>query len=215
MIISNATPLIAFSRIGRLDLLRVTAAEPLVIPAAVASEISDYERGGPGSIDLAQETRIQTQAVEDEQQVRLLLPTLDRGEAEVIALGLEQQARLVLIDELIGRKVAESLGLRLTGSVGILIRAKQLGEITTIKPLLEHMVREACTSAKDFWMQCSIRLESEASFTPLRVCEGKRARAHCTAVMAPLRRSTRPMANQPRAVELGRVSCRPRATVWR
>lgn len=150
MIISNATPLIAFSRIGRLDLLRETVAEPLVIPAAVASEISEYERGEPGGIDLAQETWIRTQAVEDEQQVRLLLPTLDRGEAEVIALGLEQQARLVLIDELIGRKVAESLGLRLTGSVGILIRAKQLGEITAIKPLLEHMVREGMYFSQRF-----------------------------------------------------------------
>lgn len=150
MIISNATPLIAFSRIGRLDLLRETVAEPLVIPAVVASEISDYERGEPGSLDLAHETWIRTRSVEDEQRVRLLLPTLDRGEAEVIALGLEQQARLVLIDELIGRKVAESLGLRLTGSVGILIRAKQLGELTAIKPLLEHMVREGMYFSRRF-----------------------------------------------------------------
>ncbi len=150
MIISNATPLIAFSRIGRLDLLRETLAEPLVIPAAVASEISDYEKGEPGSIDLTPETWIQTRSVQDELQVSLLLPTLDRGEAEVIALGLEQQARLVLLDELAGRKVAESLGLRITGSVGVLIRAKQLGEITTIKPLLEHMVREGLYFSQRF-----------------------------------------------------------------
>ncbi len=150
MIISNATPLIAFSRIGRLDLLRETVTESLVIPAAVAIEISDYESGEPGSIDLAREAWIQTRSVVDEQQVRLLLPTLDRGEAEVIALGLEQQARLVLIDELIGRKVAESLGLRITGSVGILIRAKQLGEIGAIKPLLEHMVREGMYFSQRF-----------------------------------------------------------------
>ena len=150
MIISNATPLIAFSRIGRLDLLRKTLAEPLVIPMAVANEISDYQSGEASSIELAQETWIRTQSVEDEQQVRLLLPTLDRGEAEVIALGLEQQARLVIIDELIGRKVAESLGLRITGSVGILIRAKQLGEIGAIKPLLEHMVSEGIYFSQRF-----------------------------------------------------------------
>jgi len=150
VIISNATPLIAFSRIGRLDLLRKVVAEPLVIPAAVASEISDYERDKSGRIDLTHETWIQTRSVEDEQQVRLLLPTLDRGEAEVIALGLAQQAELVLIDELIGRKVAESLGLRITGSVGILIRAKQLGEIATIKPLIEHMVRQGLYFSQRF-----------------------------------------------------------------
>lgn len=150
MIISNATPLIAFSRIGRLDLLRTTVAEPLVIPAAVASEISDYESGEVGSIDLARETWIRTRTVQDEQQVRLLLPTLDRGEAEVIALGLEQRARLLLIDELIGRKVAESLGLKITGSVGVLIRAKQLGEIASVKPLLENMVRRGMHYSQRF-----------------------------------------------------------------
>ncbi len=140
MIISNATPLIAFSRIGHLPLLRRMVAESLVIPEAVADELSNYETTRPGGIDLSQEPWIQTRTVADEQQVRLLLPTLDRGEAEVIALGLEQSARLVLIDELIGRKVAESLGLPITGSVGILIRAKQVGEITAVKPLLEQMV---------------------------------------------------------------------------
>ncbi len=150
MIISNATPLIAFARIGRLSLLREVVAEPLVIPAAVAHEISDYESGEPGSIELAGETWIRTRSVADEQQVRLLLPTLDRGEAEVIALGLEQQARLVLIDELIGRKVAESLGLRISGSAGILIRAKQLGEIRAVKPVLDQMVQAGMYFSRRF-----------------------------------------------------------------
>lgn len=150
MIISNATPLIAFSRIGQLELLRRTLAEPLTIPSAVAYEIEDYQAGRAGSIDLTQETWIQTLAVPDEQRVRLLLPTLDRGEAEVIALGLEHKARLLLIDELIGRKVAESLGLRITGSVGILIRAKELGEISVVRPLLEQMTREGIRFSRSF-----------------------------------------------------------------
>ena len=150
MIISNATPLIAFSRIGKLPLLRRTVAEPLVVPRAVAQEVSDHQAGRPGGVDLARESWIRTQPVADEQQVRLLLPTLDRGEAEVIALGLEQRARLVLIDELIGRKVAESLGLRISGSVGILIRAKQLGEIAAVKPLLDQMVRKGMYYSRRF-----------------------------------------------------------------
>lgn len=150
MIITNATPLIAFSRIGQLSLLRKTVAEPLIVPAAVAREISDYERDRPGSIDLSQERWIEAQSVADEQQVRLLLPTLDRGEAEVIALGLENQARLVLIDELIGRKVAESLGLQVSGSVGVLIRAKQLGEIPAVKPFLDQMVRKGIYFGRRF-----------------------------------------------------------------
>ncbi len=82
--------------------------------------------------------------------VRLLLPTLDQGEAEVIVLASEQSARLVLIDELTGRKVAESLHLNVSGSVGILIRAKQLGEIPAVKPFLDEMIRRGVRYSERF-----------------------------------------------------------------
>lgn len=140
MIICNATPLIAFARIGQLGLLRKVVGT-LVIPGAVAREISIYSDIQHGVIDLAQELWISVQTVQSEAQVHLLLPTLDRGEAEVIALALERAAGLVLIDELTGRKVAESLSLTVSGSVGILIRAKQMGEISAVKPLLEEMIQ--------------------------------------------------------------------------
>lgn len=139
MVISNATSLIAFARIGQSPLLRKVVGR-LVIPGAVANEISSYTRNRKGVIDLQQEQDwIKVQSVQSDAQVQLLLPTLDRGEAEVIALALEQQARLVLLDELTGRKVAESLHLNIAGSVGILIRAKQMREIPAVKPLLDEM----------------------------------------------------------------------------
>ncbi|MCB1056670.1 MAG: DUF3368 domain-containing protein [Acidobacteria bacterium] len=150
MIISNATPLIAFSRIGRLDLLRDVVAGELTVPEAVARELSEYRAGRPGTVDLTHEGWIRVRTVQDQQQVRLLLPTLDRGEAEVIALGLESNARLLLIDELIGRKVAESLGLKISGSVGILIRAKQIGALTAVRPPLEEMVRNGIFFSQRF-----------------------------------------------------------------
>jgi predicted nucleic acid-binding protein len=137
-IISNATPLIAFARIGQLPLMQKVVGQ-LVIPAAVAEEISAYRGSGAGQIDLSQETWIRVEPLASNDQMRLLLPTLDRGEAAVIALALEKRARLVLMDELTGRKVAESLQLRVTGSVGLLIQAKQLGEIKAIRPLLDAM----------------------------------------------------------------------------
>lgn len=150
MIISNATPLIAFSRIGQMGLLRRVVGETLVIPNAVADEVSAYEGPGLGSVDLALEPWIQPLALADDRQVRLLLPSLDRGEAEVIALALERKARLVLMDELIGRKIAESLGLAVTGSVGVLIRAKKLGEIPAVKPHLERMLRSGIHFSRTF-----------------------------------------------------------------
>jgi predicted nucleic acid-binding protein len=57
---------------------------------------------------------------------------------------------MVLLDELTGRKVAESLQLNVVGSVGILIRAKQMGEIPLVRPLLEDMVRRGVRYSQRF-----------------------------------------------------------------
>ena len=137
-IISNATPLIAFAIIGQLELMH-RLVDTLMIPEAVAAEISAYTSAKPGYISLADEPWIKVQPLQSTQQLQLLLPTLDRGEAAVIALALERQAKLVLIDELTGRKVAESLQLKVSGSVGLLIQAKQTGKILAIKPLIMDM----------------------------------------------------------------------------
>jgi len=77
-VICNATPLIAFARINRLELLRKVAGN-LIIPEAVAREIADYEGKGKAAIALSKETWISIASVQSEQQVRLLLPTLDRS----------------------------------------------------------------------------------------------------------------------------------------
>jgi predicted nucleic acid-binding protein len=149
MIISNATPLIAFARIQRLELLHQVMGT-LVIPEEVANEIRGYQGGHYATIDLTHEAWIAVQAVQSAAQVQLLLPTLDRGEAEVIALALEQHAQLVLLDELTGRKVAESLQLPVVGSVGILIRAKQMQLIPAVRPLLEQMIQRGVRYSQRF-----------------------------------------------------------------
>jgi len=138
VIVCNATPLIAFARIERLDLLREVVGK-IVIPAEVADEISRHRNRACGSISLEREAWISVELMQSAAQVQLLLPVLDRGEAEVIALALERQAKLVLLDELTGRKVAQSLELPVTGTVGILIRAKQKRLIAAVGPLLEKM----------------------------------------------------------------------------
>ena len=117
-------PLIAFAKIAQLQLMQQIVGQ-LIIPDAVAMEISAYTPSGPGAIILADEPWIEIKPLQSDTQLKLLLPTLDRGEAAVIALALERNADLVLMDELTGRKVAESLQLKVTGSVGLLIKAKQ------------------------------------------------------------------------------------------
>ncbi len=68
-----------------------------------------------------------------------LLSDLDRGEAEVIALAQEMEAGLVIIDERLARSHAKRLGLSLTGTLGVLLKAKQLGLVEAVSPLVDQL----------------------------------------------------------------------------
>ncbi|MCC5623660.1 DUF3368 domain-containing protein [Nostoc sp. CHAB 5715] len=68
---------------------------------------------------------------------------MDRGEAEAIALAIEVKAEWTLLDEREGRKVAKSLGLKVTGILGILLRAKQLGEVESLQPVINELINKA------------------------------------------------------------------------
>ena len=64
---------------------------------------------------------------------------LDRGEAEVLVLAEELHADWVLLDETKARLAAQLLGLRFTGTVGLLLLAKRVGKIAAIRPLLDEL----------------------------------------------------------------------------
>jgi len=55
-----------------------------------------------------------------------ILLELDRGEKQTIALALKEKESLVVIDEKIGRNIAEYLGLKVTGTLGVPVRAKRM-----------------------------------------------------------------------------------------
>ena len=70
---------------------------------------------------------------------KILEAALDKGEASAIALAIEQENYLLIIDDIKGRKFAEQLGLKITGTLGVLIEAKLSGHLESIKPLLEKI----------------------------------------------------------------------------
>lgn len=75
----------------------------------------------------------------DVKNMLLLEAALDRGEASAIALALEKENSLLIIDEAKDRKLAKQLGIMITGTLGILAQAKQSGHIQMHKPLPDEI----------------------------------------------------------------------------
>jgi hypothetical protein len=137
IVISNTTPIISLALIGHLPLLKELYGE-VIVPSAVTTEIL---AGGRGRIDVREFQRaawFKRFALTDPRRADLLVD-LDRGEAEVIALAQELNADLVIIDERLGRRHAQRLGLAITGTLGVLLKAKQRGLVAEIKPLIEQL----------------------------------------------------------------------------
>jgi len=67
---------------------------------------------------------------------------LDKGEAEVLILAKEQKADLVILDEIMGRRYAKQLELNLTGTLGVLLKAKEKGIINSIKEILTELTEK-------------------------------------------------------------------------
>lgn len=115
--IIDTSVLIALERINILDVL-CSIYSHIILPEAVVSEF------GTPSLDCYSSEKVKSP------MVRLLVLDLNlgRGEAESIALASEIGLRLVL-DDLKARKVAENLGLKVTGTIGILLKAESLALI--------------------------------------------------------------------------------------
>ncbi|MCB9351750.1 MAG: DUF3368 domain-containing protein [Lewinellaceae bacterium] len=68
------------------------------------------------------------------------LKELDLGEAESIALAVEEKAKYLIIDEYKGRAIADAYGVKIVGILGVLIQAKQQGVISSVKPNIEKLI---------------------------------------------------------------------------
>lgn len=127
VIISDTSCLIILTKIGELDLLHqlykmVTITQDILL---------EYGENLPDWIEVQQ--------VKDNYRQQLLEMQIDKGEASAIALALETTDNIVILDDWKARRVAERLGLCVTGTLGVIIKAKNSGVISSIKPYLDKI----------------------------------------------------------------------------
>lgn len=142
--VCNATPLIHLGRIVQLDLLRLVLRRVLVPPAVVEevrSHLGEVLEAALLSGWLVSTTPVNATTVGD-----LARRLGGRGEAEVIALALEQPDPLVLLDERAARQVCQELGLSTRGTLGLLLDARRQGLIEAVRPLIDAL------RATGFWL---------------------------------------------------------------
>ena len=118
----NASPLICLSRAGLADLLR-QAAQTIVVPAAVAREILARGPRDLTAASLASSTWLK-QVEDPAVPPGILAWDLGDGESSVLAWALAHSGARAVIDDLEGRRCAESLGIPLRGTVGLVLRGR-------------------------------------------------------------------------------------------
>ncbi|MBQ9661958.1 MAG: DUF3368 domain-containing protein [Oscillospiraceae bacterium] len=136
-VIVNSTPLIALCKIDRLELLKELYGE-ITIPEAVFHEVTAKNDGVKRKL-LESGAWVHIQHISDTGDKRMYKAKLHDDEVEVMILAQEIKADLVIIDDNAARKTAIYLGLPLTGTIGVLLRAKQKGLIPKVMPLVENL----------------------------------------------------------------------------
>lgn len=127
IVVSDTTPLISLLKINRTDLLEKLFGDVL-IPQAVFDERFQLEAD-----QIRQKKFIVVKPVNNPESVSILKRAtgLDQGESEAIVLTDELKADLLLMDEAKGRNVSAQMGLRIMGTIGILMAAYEEHELTS------------------------------------------------------------------------------------
>ena len=142
IIISDTSCFIILANIGEFDLLHKVQGQ-LATTHEIATEFGET---------LPEWVEILT--VVDKSKQLLLEMQIDKGESSAIALAIETPNSTVIIDDYKARKIAEKLGLTYTGTMGVIIKAKLLGIIPSIKPLLNRIKQT------DFRLSADIELQA-------------------------------------------------------
>ena len=148
-VVINTTPLIALTAAtGSLDVIRSLFSR-VIVPYEVAKEIRAGGKDAFG-LDIFEKASWLEMKPNPVTLQPYLQNSLDPGEASVIQIALLENLPLVCIDEVVGRRIARLSGLQLTGSIGILLKAKAMGYQISIPEALDRM------QARGIWLSKNV-----------------------------------------------------------
>lgn len=128
VVISDTSTLILFHKIDEFNLLRKVYEELITTPE-IAEEFGEKL---PDWIHI--------QPVSDRKYQDFLETQVDYGEASAIALAAEYEDVLLLLDDLKARKLATRLNFKITGTLGIIHKARQMSIIDKVRPLIDKLL---------------------------------------------------------------------------
>lgn len=141
-IISDTSCFIILTKVGELELLHKVYGQV----TTTLDIVNEYGEKLPDWVEIKD--------IKDKYRQQLLEMQIDKGESSAITLALETPDSTLILDDYKARKIAEHLGLSYTGTIGVIIKAKLLGIIPSIKPLLDK-IRQT-----DFRISADIELQA-------------------------------------------------------
>jgi predicted nucleic acid-binding protein len=128
IVIADTSSLMLFHKIGEFELLWKLYNKVIITPEVQA----EFQEQLPNWIKI--------ESVLDKKYQEFIETQVDWGEASTIALAKEIENTLLLLDDLKARKLAGKLNLKFTGTLGVINKARQLGIVHKIKPLIDKLL---------------------------------------------------------------------------
>lgn len=153
-VFSNTTPFLALSSVDLLHLL------PSIFGVVeVAQSVADECREGGRILvpELKTLPWVSVLAVQTDMRLPALFE-LDRGERDTLLLASTHPAALVIMDEKLGRNMAEYLGLQVTGTLGVLAKARALGQIPSFMKAANGMREQGIYFHPNLVQRIALRL---------------------------------------------------------
>ena len=128
-VIADTSCLIIFDKINEFEVLKGVYNKIITTPEV----LGEFGKPLPGWIII--------EPVKDKKYQRFMEAQLDLGESSVIALAAEKGDVILILDDLRARKLSNRLRLKYTGSLGVINKAKEIGVIDKIRPLIDKLIK--------------------------------------------------------------------------